>query len=322
MTRTGQTSRWSSIKRSLISAVPRRWPQPFLKCRAPSAADRSRDETGKSPPPGPGRNARSTRYRVPRRLRIPPSASIAPVAQHRGGNAQLACDPAQQPTAAHQPGCHFPLELIRKMTPSPAHTTPFRSRRSLAKVSTNSREPQDQYDPPSRTLAAWHPPDRQAAARPLADIDLSGGIALRPCVIDGPINGTSFRACVEQFLVPPSAPATSSSRTTSAAIRPSDSPTDPQGRRQAVLPAALLARPQPDRAGLRQAQDPAAENRSAHHRGQLARHRLTPRPLQTRGMRQLPRQRRLCFSLTGSCSRQIDLLSRPKHSALPRLHIG
>ena len=47
---------------------------------------------------------------------------------------------------------------------------------------------------------------------------------------------------------------------------------------------------------------PAAQNRSAHHRGHLARHRHTPRPLQTRGMRQLPRQRRLCFSLTGSCS--------------------
>ena len=42
------------------------------------------------------------RCRVPRRPRIPPSSSIAPVAQHRGGNAQLACDPAQRPTAAHQ----------------------------------------------------------------------------------------------------------------------------------------------------------------------------------------------------------------------------
>src|SRR6266850_6621106 len=40
MTRTGQTPWWSSIKRNLISVVPRRWPQLFLKCRAPSAADR------------------------------------------------------------------------------------------------------------------------------------------------------------------------------------------------------------------------------------------------------------------------------------------
>src|SRR5215813_3857222 len=83
------------------------------------------------------------RYRVPRRPRIPPSASIAPVAQHRGGEAQLACDPAQRPTAAHQQGYRFPLELIRKMTPSLAHSTPFRSHRSLAKVSTNSREAHD-----------------------------------------------------------------------------------------------------------------------------------------------------------------------------------
>src|SRR5262249_46818019 len=80
------------------------------------------------------------RYRVPRRPRIPPSAAIAPVAQHRGGNAQLAGDPAQRPTTAHQQRHRFPLELIGKMTPSLAHSTPFRSRRSLAKVSTNSRE--------------------------------------------------------------------------------------------------------------------------------------------------------------------------------------
>src|ERR1700737_593661 len=76
------------------------------------------------------------------RPRIPPSASIAPVAQHRGGNAQLACDLAQRPTTAHQQGYRFLLELIGKMTPSLAHSTPFRARRSLAKVSSNSGEPQ------------------------------------------------------------------------------------------------------------------------------------------------------------------------------------
>src|ERR1700730_5320087 len=51
------------------------------------------------------------------------------------------CDLAQRPTAAHQQGYRFLLELIRKMTPSLAHSTPCRSRRSLAKVSTNSGEP-------------------------------------------------------------------------------------------------------------------------------------------------------------------------------------
>jgi hypothetical protein len=37
------------------------------------------------------------------------------------------------PAAAHQQGYRFLLELIPKMTPSLAHSTPFRSRRSLAK---------------------------------------------------------------------------------------------------------------------------------------------------------------------------------------------
>src|SRR5439155_20155571 len=35
----------------LISVVPRRWPQFFLKCRAPSSADRSRGEAGSEAPP-------------------------------------------------------------------------------------------------------------------------------------------------------------------------------------------------------------------------------------------------------------------------------
>src|SRR3954468_7696845 len=67
-------------------------------------------------------------------------AAMAPIAQHRGGDAQLACDLDQRPTAARQQGDRLPLELIRKMTPFLTHSTPFRSRRSLAKVSTNSGE--------------------------------------------------------------------------------------------------------------------------------------------------------------------------------------
>src|SRR3954463_7375985 len=67
-------------------------------------------------------------------------AAMAPIAQHRGGDAQLACDLDQRPTAARQQGDRLPLELIRKMTPFLTHSTPFRSHRSLAKVSTNSGE--------------------------------------------------------------------------------------------------------------------------------------------------------------------------------------
>src|SRR4051794_37210780 len=69
---------------------------------------------------------------------MPSYAAIAPIARHRGREPQLACDLDQRPTAARQQGDRFHLELIRKVTPFLAHSTPSRSRRSLAKVSTNS----------------------------------------------------------------------------------------------------------------------------------------------------------------------------------------
>src|SRR3954470_19756558 len=71
---------------------------------------------------------------------MPSCAAMAPIAQHRGGDAQLACDLDQRPTAARQQGDRLPLELIRKVTPFLAHSTPSRSCRSLAKVSTNAGE--------------------------------------------------------------------------------------------------------------------------------------------------------------------------------------
>src|SRR4051794_36753039 len=73
---------------------------------------------------------------------MPSYAAIAPIAQHRGREPQLACDLDQRPTAARQQGNRLRLELIRKMTPFLAHSTPSRSPRSLAKVSTNSGEAQ------------------------------------------------------------------------------------------------------------------------------------------------------------------------------------
>jgi len=85
-----------------------------------------------------------------------------------------------------------------------------------------------------------------------------------PCVFDGPINGPCFRACVEQQLVPtlqagdsviPRAPCArvpygdridaagiaGQSRQPQGRRRP---PSDQGRRRQALVPAALLARPQ------------------------------------------------------------------------------
>jgi hypothetical protein len=108
------------------------------------------------------------RYRAPRRPRIPPSASIAPVAQHRGGDTQLACDLDQRPAAAHQQGYRLSLELIGELTPSLAHSTPFRSLWSLAKVSTNSREPQLRVRSLARSSATRPRLAPFAAGRPVA----------------------------------------------------------------------------------------------------------------------------------------------------------
>jgi len=115
-----------------------------------------------------------------------------------------------------------------------------------------------------------------------------------PCVIDGPINATSFGAgacpCeggVEQFLVPTLSPGDivvmdNLGSHKGKAVRPPAS----RRRRQAVLPAALFTRSQPDRARLGQAQDLAAQNRPAHDRGHLAQHRRPSRPLHPDRMRQ------------------------------------
>src|SRR3954468_5840570 len=94
---------------------------------------------------------------------MPSYAAIAPIAQHRGREPQLACDLDQRPTAARQQGDRLHLELIRKMTPFLAHSTPSRSPRSLAKVSTNSGEAQVACSRP-RGAGPLHPepPSRDA----------------------------------------------------------------------------------------------------------------------------------------------------------------
>ena len=96
-----------------------------------------------------------------------------------------------------------------------------------------------------------------------------------PCVFDGPINGECFRAYVEQQLVPALKPGDivimdNLGSHKSAVIRAAD----PRGRRQALVSAALLTRPQSDRAGLRQdqaldARRPEATLRAWRHLGDL-----------------------------------------------------
>ena len=106
-----------------------------------------------------------------------------------------------------------------------------------------------------------------------------------PWVIDGPINGSILRTYVENVLVPTlskgdivildnlgshKAPAIRN------AIKAAGGTT--------VLPPRLLARSQPNRTGIRQAQTSAAQGRRAQQRNRLAQDRLTPRPVQPSGM--------------------------------------
>src|SRR3954467_3632405 len=102
---------------------------------------------------------------------MPSYAAIAPIAQHRGREPQLACDLDQRPTAARQQGDRLRLELIRKMTPFLTHSTPSRSSRSLPKVSINPGEAQAHArhgDGPRRARTRSDPAARRTEA------DLSG----------------------------------------------------------------------------------------------------------------------------------------------------
>lgn len=122
-----------------------------------------------------------------------------------------------------------------------------------------------------------------------------------PAVFDGPINGRSFTAYVEQVLAP--------------TLRPGDvvvldnlgshkgkaaRDANRTRRRRAPLPAALFARPQSHRAGLRQAQDAAATSRSPQPPCAVEEHRHAAPPLSAVRMPKLHRQRRIpCASLSG-----------------------
>jgi putative transposase len=90
-----------------------------------------------------------------------------------------------------------------------------------------------------------------------------------PCLFDGPINGERFRAYVEQELVPTLKSddivvldnlGSHKSKAVRSAVRAT-------GARLVFLP--ILARPQSDRAGLRQAQKPNTKGQAANRRRRL-----------------------------------------------------
>lgn len=86
----------------------------------------------------------------------------------------------------------------------------------------------------------------------VAGLRLSGIAA--PFVIDRPINRDAFQAYVDQVLVPELIPAISSSWTTSAAQGSGRAGGDRGGGRVATVSPALLARLQPNRNGVLEAQ--------------------------------------------------------------------
>jgi hypothetical protein len=122
-----------------------------------------------------------------------------------------------------------------------------------------------------------------------------------PCVFDGPINGESFRAYVEQVLVPTLKPGDivvmdnlgSHRAGRSSAIRA-------VGARLVYLPP--YAGPQRHRAGLRQLPACCAREERTME-GSLAAHRQPPPRLHVRRMRQLLPQRRICFNLVRKAQR-------------------
>ena len=128
-----------------------------------------------------------------------------------------------------------------------------------------------------------------------------------PCVVDGPINGVDLPRLRRAVPRPGTAPwrhrRPRQSRQPSCA---GDTRCDPRRRRQARVPAALLAGLQSDRAGLRQGQALAANGTSALHRRHPrsrgnARRRHQPR------MHQLLQNRWIRFQLNLKGSRARSL---------------
>ena len=119
-----------------------------------------------------------------------------------------------------------------------------------------------------------------------------------PCVFDGPINTRCFQAWVEQELVPTLKPGDivildNLASHKSKAVRQGHS----QHRRTPLVPAALLTRPQPDRAGLRQDQTLDAQRAEARLRGHLAPPRQPHRHNRVRRTPELHPKRRIWFRL-------------------------
>ncbi len=79
-----------------------------------------------------------------------------------------------------------------------------------------------------------------------------------PCLIDGPINGERFRLYVETMLAPTLRAGDIVIMDNLGSHRGKVVRKPSEDRRKIVLPTEILPRPEPDRAGVRQAQVLAA----------------------------------------------------------------
>lgn len=131
-----------------------------------------------------------------------------------------------------------------------------------------------------------------------------------PWFIEGPIDGVSFRTYVAKVLLPVLRPGdivvldnlgSHRSKAVRQLIRSVGA--------QTVLPAKVLARPEPDRTGICQAQASAPQSCRPNRRCGLRRNRPRTRCLHRRRMRQLPQKFRLSNLMPSRFSANLALRS-------------
>src|ERR1700727_181251 len=132
----------------------------------------------------------------------------------------------------------------------------------------------DQHDPPARLGAEGRAPRRQGSSWPLEDRDLPRRAAQRPHRSAMPVRRADQRRTLPRLrrTVPrsdPQARRRRDPRQSRLPQRKGRAESDPGRRRASRFSAEILARPQSDRAGLRQVQNPAAKGGSPQLRSRL-----------------------------------------------------
>ena len=154
-------------------------------------------------------------------------------------------------------------------------------------------------------LRGWAPkgraPRRQGSSWPLEDRDFPRRAAQRPHRSALPVRRADQRRALPRLCrtVPRAHPQAGRRRDPGQPRLPQGkgrATGDPGRRRAPCVSAEILARPQSDRAGLRQVQNPAAKGGSAKLRSSLPSLRSDSHPISPRRMRRIHQERRLCVN--------------------------